>query len=125
MTDLLATQKTGDEGLRIQQRPRRLADRAWLLGVPGVCCLEATDRVVVGCRKCVPTRARGEREGGAVSSGCWLRCALGNGRRTTSLPSAGLGWAALDSTGGGGAVGSWPLAVSDRLPWLRSPDPGC
>lgn len=45
MTDLPATQKTGDgEGLRIQQRPRRLADRAWLLlAVPGVCCLEATD----------------------------------------------------------------------------------
>lgn len=46
MTDLLATQKTGDgEGLRIQQRPRRLADRAWLLlAVPGGCLLLGGDR---------------------------------------------------------------------------------
>lgn len=50
--------------------------------------------MVVGCRKCVPTRARGEREGGAVSSGCWLKCALGNGR----LAYQALGWAGLHST---------------------------
>lgn len=119
MTDLLATHKTDDEkGLRIRQRSRRLAGRAWLLAVSPRCLLflETTDRVVVGCRRCVPTRARGEREGGAVSSGCvccWSKCALGNG-----LAYHALGWGAgLHSTRLQG-IPSWQLLAF----WLFSTD---